>query len=218
MINTSEERVWQVATGDHKGYRVIRYRDGTQEQLCGPSGRTRYFKTYRGAACAATEQNWKEPPAVPTPDPYKKTDMTHAVEGYCPHCGSNESIDILNREEHRGEKIPLADWYGTEYLHCNKCGRDFEQLYAATFDGQKHTYHRLNPDDKLRNAAERLARTLGDFIESAELAANPEDGVLDSPEWCEGYRTEFGMRRELVESPAFKRLKERLEQLQQSLD
>ncbi len=164
-------------------------------------------------------------PVVAPPDPYKKTDMQHAVEGYCPNCGSNESIDVTEGAALTEECLnaPVADWVASGTLHCNKCGSGFRQLYAMRFDGQSGGKYRshLEPastEDKLRERVELLVRDLDIYIEGVDLAAEHEDGTTDDPEWCDGYRTEFGMRVQFAESADLKRVRQRLLELKPYLE
>ena len=224
---------WEASSGAHAKtpdvngchptrWRVTRWKDGTFEELRGPSGRVRTFGTYRGAACAATEQNWKEPkprPPMPKPDPYKKTDMQHAIEGYCPSCGSNESIDVVEAAstDQIAEADPVGDWCASETLHCNRCGKDFEQLYAMKFDGQKRggtsSYcgyvDPVRPGGDIQEKAEYLVRDIEAFIALLDTLAEQADAP-DAVTWCDGYRTEIGVHKDIADDPKLKYVRQRL--------
>ena len=171
-------------------WRVTRWKNGVFEELRGPSGRVRHFGTYRGAACAATNANWAEPvrPPMPKlPDKYTKTDMEHAVEGYCPSCGSNESIDVVEAASMEGQLDAQWDWAASETLHCNKCGKDFEQLYAMKFDGQKRSgtssycgyLDPMEPGGDIQEKAEFLVRDLEALIEAIDLMAESHEKSIE---------------------------------------
>ena len=146
--------------------------------------------------------------------------MLHAVEGFCPHCGSNESIDVVEIDKEQDNPNALVgEWYFIEHLHCNKCGTGFDQDYETMFVGQyygcvdgwgsRNGVH-LPPLNGVVQKAKILVRDLEAFIEGVDLAAEHEDGRDDDPEWCEGYRTELGMRKAFADDPQLSKVRQDL--------
>jgi hypothetical protein len=144
-------------------------------------------------------------------DKYKKTDILHAIEGYCPRCGSNESIDVIEIDSKQDNpRAPVGEWYLIEHLHCNKCGLEFDQDYETKFVGQHRGERSVPPPDGLLDKTEILVRDLEKFIESVDLSANPEGEEDDVMELCDGYRTEFGMRKAFADDPYLSRVRQDL--------
>ena len=153
------------------------------------------------------------------PDKYTKTDMRHAVEGYCPSCGSNESIDVVEAAN-AGQIVetdPVADWCAGETLHCNKCGKNFEQLYAMKFDGQKQSgtssycgyLDPVEPGGDIQEKAGFLVRDIEAFIALLDTLAE-QANAPDAVTWCDGYRTETGVHKNIADDPKLKRVRQRL--------
>ena len=142
------------------------------------------------ASSGANAKKPAEPVRLPMPklpDKYTKTDMEHAVEGYCPSCGSNESIDVVEAASMEGQLDAQWDWAASETLHCNKCGKDFEQLYAMKFDGQKRSgtssycgyLDPAEPGGDLQEKAEYLVRDLEALIEAIDLMAESHEKSIE---------------------------------------
>jgi hypothetical protein len=142
---------------------------------------------------------------------HKKTDMLHAIEGYCPFCGSKESIDFIEIDrEPNNPNTPVGEWYLIEHLHCNKCGKEFDQDYETKFVGQHRGLSNVPLPDGLPEKVEILIRDLEAFIEGVDLGAEHEDGTTDDPEWSDGYRTEFGMRKAFADDPQLSKVRQDL--------
>jgi hypothetical protein len=149
-------------------------------------------------------------PVVAAPDPYKKTDMLHAIEGYCPRCGSNESIDVVDPIDYESLE---RNRYESEVLHCNKCGTTFGQAYELTFVGQGVGSREIPlPDNGVADRASFLVADLEAFIEELDSLAEQADAP-DAKEWCDGYRTEIGMYKMMADDPKLKRVRQRLLEL-----
>jgi len=151
----------------------------------------------------------------------------YAEENRCPHCKSDESIDVvqlLTAHAIKGELGMTEAKPGDEICHCNRCGGTFLQHYDRRFTGQtrsdRHYKSEEMPPERaglIECAADRLSQFVEQLLERIE---EKEDAWMhdtddhDPPLKPTDVAQSFAA---LIESHTYKQVKKYLEELNKAL-